>query len=74
MLKEFSNKDSNFGLMEIKAVMNNLANNYLNTINYSDLINKTVNSIKASAVCDVKNMNKLAIPSTPRYFNIELKS
>lgn len=66
MLKELNDKKSDFGLMEIKTVMDNLAENYLNTNNDSNLISKTVASIKASVVNDVNNMNKLTIRSTPR--------
>jgi len=67
MLKELNNKKSDFGLMEIKTVMDNLAENYLNKINNSNQINKTVDSIKASVVNDINNINKLSIKSTPRY-------
>ncbi|XP_003248662.3 uncharacterized protein LOC100571023, partial [Acyrthosiphon pisum] len=74
MLKELNNKKSDFGLMEIKTVMNNLAENYLNTNNDSNLINKMVASIKASAVNDVNNMNKLTIRSTPRLNYIHLRT
>jgi len=66
MLKELNDKKSDFGLMEIKTVMDNLAENYLNTNNDSNLISKMVASIKASVVNDVNNMNKLTIRSTPR--------
>jgi len=66
MLKELNDKKSDFGLMEIKKVMDNLAENYLNTNNDSNPINKTVASIKASVVNDVNNMNKLTIRSAPR--------
>lgn len=66
MLKELYDKKSDFGLMEIKTVMDNLAENYLNTNNDSNLINKTITSIKASIVNDVNNMNQLTIRSIPR--------
>jgi len=66
MLKELNDKKSDFGLMEIKTVMDNLAENYLNTNNDNNLINKMVTSIKASVINDVNNMNKLTIRSTPR--------
>jgi len=66
MLKELNDKKSDFGLMETKTVMDNLAGNYLNSINNSSLINKSVISLKASVVSDVNNANKLTIRSTPR--------
>jgi len=66
MLKELNDKKSDFGLMELKTVMDNLAENYLNRNNNSNLINQTITSIKASVVSDVNNMNKLTIRSTPR--------
>lgn len=66
MLKELNDKKSDFGLMETKTVMDNLAKNYSNTINNSNLINKTVTSLKASAVSDATNTNKLSIGSTPK--------
>lgn len=66
MLKELYDKKSDFGLMEIKTVMDNLAENYLNTNNDSNLINKTITSIKASVVNDVNNIQQLTIRSIPK--------
>jgi len=66
MLKELNDKKSDFGLMEIKTVMDSLAENYLNKNINSNLINQTVTSIKSSVISDVNNMNKLTIKSTPR--------
>ncbi|XP_060857350.1 dynein heavy chain-like protein 2 [Metopolophium dirhodum] len=74
MLKELNDKKSDFGLMETKTVMDNLAENYLNTNNDSNLINKMVTSIKTSVVNDVNNMNKLTIRSTPRLNYIHLRT
>lgn len=66
MLKELNDKKSDFGLMEIKTVMNSLAENYLNRNINSNLISQTITSIKSSVVTDLNNMNKLTIKSTPR--------
>lgn len=66
MLKELNDKKSDFGLMETKTVMDNLAENYSNTINKKNLINKTVTSLKASAVSDANNTIKLTIGSNPK--------
>ncbi|XP_022163307.1 uncharacterized protein LOC111028850 [Myzus persicae] len=74
MLKELNDKKSDFGLMEIKTVMDNLAENYLNRNINSNLINQTVTSIKASVVSDVNNMNKLTIRTTPRLNYIHLRT
>ncbi|XP_025207495.1 interaptin-like [Melanaphis sacchari] len=74
MLKELNNKKSDFGLVETKSVMNNLAENYLNTIINSNLINKIVTSLKASVVNDVKNTNKLTFRSSPRLSFIHLRT
>lgn len=74
MLKELNDKRSDFGLIEIKTVMDSLAENYLNTIHNSDLIDKSVASIKACVVSDVNSINKLAIRSIPRLNYIHLRT
>ncbi|XP_026819663.1 uncharacterized protein LOC113558414 [Rhopalosiphum maidis] len=74
MLKELNDKKSDFGLMETKTVMDNLAGNYLNSINNSSLINKSVISLKASVVSDVNNAKKVTIKSTPRLNFIHLRT
>ncbi|KAL5238224.1 hypothetical protein ACI65C_005634 [Semiaphis heraclei] len=74
MLKELNDKKSDFGLMEIKTVMNSLAENYLNRNINSNLISQTITSIKSSVVTDLNNMNKLTIKSTPRLNYIHLRT
>ncbi|CAH1732833.1 unnamed protein product [Aphis gossypii] len=74
MLKELNDKKSDFGLMETKTVMDNLAENYSNTINKKNLINKTVTSLKASAVSDANNTIKLTIGSNPKINFIHLRT
>jgi len=64
MLKELNDKKSDFGLMELKTVMDSLAENYLNRNINSNLINQKVTSIKSSVVMNVKN--QLTIKSIPR--------
>jgi len=66
MLKELNDKKSDFGLMEIKTVMDSLAENYLNRNINSNLISQTITSIKSAVVTNVNNMNQLTIKSTPR--------
>lgn len=66
MLKELEGKKSDFGLMELKAVMDKLAETYLKKIDDNNMINKTISSIKYSSSCDVNNINKLIIQPTPK--------
>lgn len=70
-LKEFVNLKSDFGLEETKSVMEELTKDYLRKMNNcNNLINKKIISIKNDSTCDVNNINKLKIQSSPKYLFI----
>lgn len=69
MLKEVHDKKSDFGLAEVKTVMEKLAEYYLENVHDNHLT--TINSIKNSC-CDVDYINKLLIKSTPKYLMIKI--
>lgn len=67
MFKELNNKKSDFGLVEIKTVMDALAENYLKSIINFNSINQTVSSIKNFTSLDVQNINKLDTKFSSKY-------
>lgn len=66
MLKEFTDKKSDFGLIEVKTTMNKLAEDYLKKVNNSH-INKKIMCIKDNVNSDIYNMNKYEIGLLPKY-------
>lgn len=69
MLKEFIDKKSDFGLIEMKTSMDKLAEDHLKKVNYS-LINEKIMCIKDNVSSDIDNMNKYAIGFIAKYIKI----
>lgn len=67
MLKELEDKKSDFGLNELKVVMDKLAETYLKKIDKNNMINKTISNIKYLSSCDVNNINKFTSQPTSKY-------
>lgn len=66
MLKEFTDKNSDFGIIEVKTTMDKLGEDYLKKVNNSD-INEKIMCIQDNVSSDIYNMNKYAIGLIPKY-------
>lgn len=66
MLKEFTDKKSDFGIVEVKTTMGKLAEDYLEKVNNSH-INEKIMCIQDNVSSDTYNINKYATRLIPKY-------